>query len=54
MPEKYILRLILLEKLSIFGQLSDLDIPELGALVTGSTFALNYLTHLQTVGKDIE
>ena len=52
--EKYFFGLNLLKKLTIIGLLADLDLPDLGALVTGPTSALNFLAYLQTVEKDIE
>ena len=52
--EKYILRLILLKKITIIGLLVDLDLPDFGALVTGPKYALNFQNHRQTVEKNIE
>ena len=40
--------------LTIFGLLADLDLPNLRALLTGTMSALNFLTHLQSIEKDIE
>ena len=39
--------------LTIFGLLADSDLPDLGALLTGPMSALNFLTHLQSIEKDI-
>ena len=52
--EKYILRLILLIFSITFELLADLDLQELGALVTDPTPALNFLIRLQTVANDIK
>ena len=51
--EKYVLRLILLKFhfYIIFGLLAGLGLQDLGALVTDTTPALNFLTRLQTDGK---
>ena len=55
--EKYILSLILLKFyffLTIFGLPADLDLQDLGALVTDPKPALNILICLQTVKNDIK
>ena len=49
--------LILLKKNIFFKQfleLADLDLQDLGALLTDPTYALNFLIHLQTVKNDID
>ena len=56
LAEKYILRLILKKFyfLTIIGLHADLDLSDLGALVTGPKSAMSLLTHLQAVEEDIE
>ena len=40
--------------LTIFGLLTDLDLQDLGALLTDPTPAMNFLIRLQTVYYDIK
>ena len=40
--------------LTVFGLLADLDLQDLGALLTDPTPALNFLIRLRTVYYDIE